>query len=156
MDKTPDLDSTTNSPPAKAPYVRPQLSLLGDVLKLTRGAAGSVADGLGGAQGSSIRLKKDVAYLDDEARTRIAQDVLSMRLANWEYIEPKLGSGRHLGIVIEDNPTIAAVNPSKESVNVYSYASMAIAAVQVQARELAELRDQVAQLREELAAIKKS
>ena len=158
MDTTSELDDgkVQNSSQARAPYVRPEVRLLGDVTELTRGAAGSVADGFGGAQGSSIRLKKDVAYLDEAGRARVAEDVLSMRLANWEYIEPKLSGQRHLGIIIEDNPEIAAVNPGKESVDLYSYASMAIAAVQVQAREIAALRAEVLALRSDLAAFKKS
>jgi hypothetical protein len=141
----------------RAPYVRPELKLLGDVLELTQGAGGSVSDGAKfGSHASSIQFKKDVAYLDDSARNAIARDLLSLRLANWEYIDPNMSGGhRHLGIIIEDSPDVAAVNPSKASIDLYSYASMAIAAAQVQAKQIETLQAELAELRRELAALKR-
>ena len=153
--REPEQTATPSLP--RVPYVRPQIVFLGDVMELTRGASGSVGDGVKGKSqsGSTIRLKKDVAYLDEAQRAAVARDLLSLRLATWEYKDPTVSGQRHLGIIIEDAPEVAAVHPSKESIDLYSYASMAIAAAQVQAKEIGELRAQVETLRAELATLKR-
>jgi hypothetical protein len=157
MEQNREHRDAAESSPARAPYVRPELKLLGDVLELTKGAGGSVADGgKFGSHASTIRLKKDVEYLDEARREAVARELLSLKLANWEYIDPATSGGhRHLGIIIEDSPDVAAVNPSKASIDLYSYASMAIAAAQVQAKEIETLRAEMAELRRELAALKR-
>jgi len=148
-------DKSSSVRTKRTPYLRPELKFLGDVTELTRGASGSVGDAQGFAQSSSVRFKKEVAYLDDEARENVVRELLSLRLATWEYIDSARAGQRHLGIIIEDSPNAAAVNHSKDSVDLYSYASMAIAAVQVQAQELSSLRQELSALRKEIASLKK-
>jgi hypothetical protein len=147
-DKRKDRRSSDETTPRKR-YERPELKLLGDVRELTQGGSGSVADALGFAQHSSLRFKRDVSYLDDGARASLMRSVLSMRLAQWEYKEDPARE-RRLGIIIEDDPNVAAINAAKDSVDLYAYTSMAIAAIQVQADEIASLRDELKALREEL------
>jgi hypothetical protein len=148
MEDKRDVDPIETAEPAqaRAAYVPPELIFLGDVRELTRGAAGSRSDG-GFAQSSSLRFKKDVSYVDDEARHAIARDLLSLRLATWEYKGAESPGRRHLGFIIEDSPAVDAVNPSKDTIDLYAYASMAIAAVQVQAKEIEDLRRELIELR---------
>lgn len=155
-EKSENQTATRKDTDRRAPYVRPELVLLGDVVELTRNSSGSVADGVkGGGMTSSIQFKKDVEYLDDRARDEVMRDLLSLRLATWEYSLPERAGQRYLGFIIEDSPGVAAVQPGKKSIDLYTYASMAVAAAQVQAREIDELRAEVSALREELRALKK-
>jgi hypothetical protein len=92
--------------------------------------------------------KRDVRYLTvadvDAARERL----LAIRLADYEYI--RAPGTRHLGFIIDDVDEATAracVAPDGEHVDLYGYASLAVAAVQAQQRELDELRRQVEELR---------
>jgi hypothetical protein len=97
---------------------------------------------------SSSRYKREIRYLDDTALRRVHHETLATRLATYAYTfgEPST----HLGFVIEDNASSPAVAPTKDRVDVYAYASMAVASIQVQEGELKELRGQVDELRREV------
>lgn len=51
------------------------------------------------------------------------------------------------GFLIDDNEPSEAVDPARDMVDLYGYTSRALAALQVQARELEALRREVAELR---------
>ena len=158
MEKKLEQDENRQVPPPSArrkPYVRPELVFLGDVKELTLATGGSRGDGGPFGQPSTIRAKEDILYLDETMRNSVARSALELRLASWRYKDSSLGTHRHLGIIIEDSPHAPAVDQTREVVDLYSYASMAIAAAQVQAKELQRLRDEVEALRREVATLKR-
>lgn len=103
---------------------------------------------------SQRAAKRDIAYLSPEQRADIARLLLDTRLARYRYNEQGAAEARHLGFIIEDQPTSPAVLPRGDRVDVYGYTSMAVAAIQEQAEELATLRAEVAALRAEMHALR--
>ena len=96
---------------------------------------------------SSRRAKKNIVYLNEIERQRIAGDVARLRLATYEYRDRALAGKRHLGFIIEDVPGSPAVDRDGNMVDLYGYASMLVAAVQEQARQIADLKAEIAQLK---------
>jgi hypothetical protein len=99
---------------------------------------------------SSRRYKRGIEYLADGDREALAVELERIRLATYEYKSPALAGKRHLGFIIEDNPDIPAVDVSRTQIDLYGYASMIVAASQVQAKRIDELEREVASLRAEL------
>jgi hypothetical protein len=75
-----------------------------------------------------------------------------MQLATYDDTHEAPAEQRHLGFIIEDDPHSSAVFVGRERVDLYGYASMAVATLQVQSRRIAELERQVAELRALLKA----
>jgi hypothetical protein len=98
---------------------------------------------------SSRGMKRDIAYLGDDERQALAARTLATRLATYRY----KGSdpSQHLGFIVEDDPSSPAVAATKDRVDLYAYTSMAVATLQEQARELTELRAEVAELRRDVS-----
>ncbi|MEZ4234668.1 MAG: hypothetical protein R3F59_00570 [Myxococcota bacterium] len=108
----------------------------------------------GGCPISLRAYKHDVHYLSDGERQAAAAKALGVRLATWRY-DGEVGPGKpHLGFVIDDDPASPAVQPDGRHVDVYGYASLAVAAVQEQQAQLDALQAQVAALRAELEAVR--
>jgi hypothetical protein len=108
-----------------------------------------------GAAGCPISLaayKKDIRYLDEDGLQGEHDALLALRLARWRYRWEPSDTRPRLGFVIDDAGPAACVAANGERVDLYGYASMAVAAVQVQAREIAQLRREMAALRAELRA----
>ena len=78
----------------------------------------------------------------------MATRTLATRLATYEY--KSQDHSRHLGFIIEDDPSSPAVLRGQDRVDLYGYASMAVATLQVQEREIVQLRREVEDLRREL------
>ena len=113
----------------------------------------SVDDPTAGPVGCPISLaayKKDIRYLDEAALRRQRDAVLRIPLATWRYRWERADAPARLGFLIDDVGTAACVQPSGERVDLYGYASMTVAAVQAQAREIAALREELAALRAEV------
>ncbi|HLK41326.1 MAG TPA: tail fiber domain-containing protein [Polyangiaceae bacterium] len=93
---------------------------------------------------SSRRFKDGIEYVGDSRLAELHDEALRIRLATYHY-KPQVAdpNPRHLGFIIEDNPASPAVAPGQEHVDLYGYVSMAIAAMQVQEREIAELREEL-------------
>ena len=70
-----------------------------------------------------------------------------MRLATWKYKHDP--SKQRLGFIIDDDEQSAAVDQLRDMVDLYGYTSMAVATLQLQAREIEALRREVAELRAE-------
>jgi hypothetical protein len=100
---------------------------------------------------STQKAKDDIAYVDSADLQRLHDETLSMRLATYRYkgpfIDPKDPSAKHLGFIIEDQPQSLSVDRLHDRVDLYGYMSMAVATMQVQEKEIAELR-------KELSAVK--
>jgi len=98
---------------------------------------------------SRAKYKTDIEYLSPAERAKLAQDVQSIPLVRYRY---KDGPERqHLGFIIEDVEPSPSVDSANDRVDLYGYTSMAIAALQEQRREIESLKDEVRELRGELA-----
>jgi hypothetical protein len=96
---------------------------------------------------STRRAKKDIVYLAETDRKRIADDLARFKLATYEYRDPALAGKRHLGFIIEDVPGSPAVDRDGNMVDLYGYTSMLVAAVQAQGKEIEQLKTELARLK---------
>jgi hypothetical protein len=103
----------------------------------------------GGCPISRVRFKQDIAYLGAEQLSSYHEQLVHMPLASWRY-RTAPDAAPQLGFVIEDIEPSAAV--SGDRVNMYGYLSMAVAAIQVQQRQIGALQAELQALRERLAA----
>ena len=104
---------------------------------------------------SQRKMKKDISYLSAEDTQRLSNELMDFRLATYRYKSEGEAERTHLGFIIDDVAPSAAVMSSGERVDMYGYATMTVAALQVQAREMAALRSQVDELKRELAKSKR-
>ena len=104
--------------------------------------------GPGGCPISRARFKDDIQYLDQGALQSYRDQITHLPLASYTYKHAK-GAGPQLGFIIDDiEPSVAVAG---DHVNMYGYLSMAVAAIQVQQRELDELRAELHALHEQCA-----
>jgi hypothetical protein len=103
---------------------------------------------------SRRQYKQNVEYLSEPQLTALRDELLRMRLATYRY-RSAADPHTHLGFILEDVEPSVAADSSRGRVDLYSYASMAVATVQLQAKELETLRRDVAALRKEVAALRK-
>jgi hypothetical protein len=95
-----------------------------------------------------VAVKRDVHYLDDEARERYARQLRAVKLATYRYRGGD--STPRLGFLLEDRPPAEAVDAERDMADLYGYTSLVVAAFQVQARQIEELQQEVARLRVEV------
>jgi hypothetical protein len=102
----------------------------------------------GGCPISRRAAKRDIAYLDAEAKAGLVQELRRLRLARYRYRDAP--DKQHLGFIIDDVPNGSAVDGPRDQIDLYSYLSMTVAALQeemarvdAQAREIAELRQRL-------------
>lgn len=108
--------------------------------------------GPGGCPISKRAVKKDIRYLDAIAEQSYAAQLYDLKLATWKY---KQGDGAtKLGIIIDDLPRSVAIDGRGDRVDLYSYTSLAIAAVKQQRRLIARQQVEMAQLRAEIESLK--
>lgn len=101
---------------------------------------------------SERRAKRDISYLTPDDVQRLHDELMRLRLATYQYRSEGPSAPRRLGFVIDDVGQSPAVAPGGSMVDVYAYASMAVAAIQAQSREIDELRHQVEALRRQCRA----
>lgn len=105
---------------------------------------------LSGCPISSRRQKTDLRYLSAGDLDRYARELRGIRLATYRY--RGVPGPTRLGFVLEDEPPgAAAVDPERDMADLYGYTSLAVAALQAQAREIDALKGEVAELRRALA-----
>jgi hypothetical protein len=98
----------------------------------------------GGCPISRALFKRDIAYLDERDLRSVRDDLMRIPLATYVYRDA-LTAGPQLGFLIDDiEPSVAA---SDDRVNLYGYLSMAVAAIQVQQRQIETLQREVRALR---------
>lgn len=90
--------------------------------------------------------KTNVAYLSPSDVQRLHDELLTYRLATYDYTQSAMGPGTRLGILIDDVAPSPSVAPDGNHVDLYAYTSMAVAALQTQAREIERLQRAVAVL----------
>jgi hypothetical protein len=89
--------------------------------------------------------KKDIRYLRPEDERRMRDELLAFSLAEYQYLHED-DDAPHLGFIIDDvEPSRAA--PGGESVDLYAYTTMAVAALKEQQREIDALRKEVERLK---------
>jgi hypothetical protein len=92
-------------------------------------------------------FKRDIEKVDDAGLKRVYEELRKIQLTTYAYkVDPKEAK-RHLGFIIDDTKTPYPINPDGNTVDLYGYMSMAVAAIQVQSREIEALRAEVARLR---------
>lgn len=107
----------------------------------------------GGCPISLASWKKDIRYLDETELRRQHDAVVRMPLATWRYAAEDPAAPLRLGFLIDDVGAAPCVRPSGQRVDLYGYTSMAVAAVQVQAREIEALRAELDALRREVGRL---
>lgn len=104
---------------------------------------------------SQAKHKRDIHYLTPAELDVVREDLLRVKLAEYSYKTEPEGTAPHRGLIIDDQPNhSAAVLPSRERVDVYGLASMAVATLQRQQEELMTLRTELATMRQELKELK--
>jgi len=91
--------------------------------------------------------KRQIEALDDDALARIYQELRGIQLSTYQYKTDPASAPRRLGFIIDDTKTAYPINADGNSVNLYGYVSMAVAAIQVQSREIEALRAEVKRLK---------
>jgi len=104
-----------------------------------------------GGGASRRAYKKNVQYLSDTDVKQLHDALLAFRLASWQYTMPGASPATHLGFIIDDVEPSPSIAETGNAVDLYGYASMAVAAVQTQAREIDELKAAVASLQKQVA-----
>ena len=111
--------------------------------------------GVGGCPISTRAYKDGIRYVDENHLLELHDEALALKLATYTY-KPEAGdpTPKHLGFIIEDNLASPAVDPAHSRVDMYGYVSLVVAGMQVQEREIAELRAELEGARREMAACK--
>lgn len=99
---------------------------------------------------SRRRYKQNIHYLGAQEVKRLHDALINFHLASYQYNMPWAPTDTHLGFIIDDVEPSPSVAPNGDTVDLYGYTSMAVAAVQEQAREIDQLRREVESLRHEL------
>jgi hypothetical protein len=103
----------------------------------------------GGCPISRMRYKKDIRYLSGGELRAVSDELMALPLARYRYRSDD--ARERLGFMIDGHESLACVDAEHDQVDLYGYTSMAVAALKVQAEEIAELRRQVTALRATLA-----
>ncbi len=89
-------------------------------------------------------FKEEIEYVAGAEREELAREALAIPLATYRYKTDGVGVKRHLGFIIDDQPkTSPAVASDATHVDEYGYASMLLATVQEQQKQIDALRKQV-------------
>lgn len=104
----------------------------------------------GGCPISRASAKQDIHHLGPVELERRYAELRALRLATYRYRQAGPGSAVRLGFIIDDGPPAICLNGSGDTVDLYGYTSLAVAAVQAQAKRIEALEREVAELRARL------
>jgi hypothetical protein len=90
--------------------------------------------------------KRDIEAVSDVDRLRLYGELRAIELRTYRYRDAPRSSPRRLGFIIDDTLAPEAINPDGNTVDLYGYLSMAVAALQTQAKEIEELRARIKKL----------
>jgi hypothetical protein len=111
--------------------------------------------GPGGCPISTAKYKNGIEYVHSSQLQQLHDETMGIRLATYTYKPQVADPGpTHLGFIIEDQQQSPAVDAMHDRVDMYGYVSMVVAAMQVQEKEITELREQVEDARREAASCK--
>lgn len=94
---------------------------------------------------SSRAVKREIAYVKEAERKALAQEILSVKLARYDYVDPQK-SGRKLGFILEDQPDASFSGEGR--VDLYAYMSAVVALAQEQQLEIEALKKEIAALQD--------
>lgn len=104
----------------------------------------------------STRTQKDaIHYVNEQELQQLADEVAQVKLARY-YYKQDTNKTPHLGFIIEDRPQSPAVERDRGRVDLYGYTSMAVAALQVQSKQLKAQQQQLEAMQREVATLKQS
>lgn len=95
---------------------------------------------------SRAKYKKDIAYVDSSELAMLHDEIVGYKLATYRYKPEAADAKEHLGFIIDDVPQDPSVGADGEHVDMYGYTTMAVAALQVQAKQIADLQREMKQL----------
>jgi hypothetical protein len=103
---------------------------------------------------SRRQYKDGIEYVDGAGLQELHDETIGIHLATYnykaQYDDP---NPKHLGFIIDDSPRQSpAVAWSRDRVDIYGYLSMVVATMQVQEKEIGELRRELESAREGKAA----
>jgi hypothetical protein len=101
---------------------------------------------------SQRQHKKDIGYLSHDDELRLADELMSFRLATYHYNTESSSDPHRLGFIIDDVAPSVAIAKDGEHVDLYAYTTMAVAALRTQQQQIAALQEQVDELKRALAA----
>lgn len=97
---------------------------------------------------SSRKFKDNIRYVDDGQLEQLHEEALHIRLATYNYkAQFEDPTARHLGFIVEDDPNSPAVDRPYDRVDLYGYLSMTLATIQVQEKEISDLRHELDSMR---------
>jgi hypothetical protein len=91
--------------------------------------------------------KKDVRYLDGAELAGLHDRLVGTKLAAWRYVGDRDDGRVHYGFVIDDDPTLPAADAERGVVDLYTWATMSAATLQVQEKRIAALEAEIAALK---------
>lgn len=111
----------------------------------------------GGCPISRAEYKRDIQYLDADGLARARAELMNLRLATYRYRGARDDDRAHLGVILEDGSAREGhalwADETHNRVDLYGYASLAVATAQVQAEELELLRGELATMRARLSTL---
>ena len=103
----------------------------------------------GGCPISRREAKRDIAYLDGSALDDLATKLRALRLARYRYKDaPKR---ERLGFMIDDGQGALAVDEARDQIDLYTYLSWTVAALQAEMKRVDAQGLEIARLRREIA-----
>lgn len=109
--------------------------------------AGKRDSGPGGCPVSSRKKKKNVRYLEGDEKERLSREVLGLKVASYEYIDPADGPSPTVGFIVEDTKDAAFVMNEHSRINMMSYTTSLVVTVQQQQSRLDKLERELSELR---------
>ncbi|MCA9522931.1 MAG: tail fiber domain-containing protein [Myxococcales bacterium] len=116
-------------------------------------AASDPRSGIGGCPISQRRFKTEIRYLSARDRERFHRELMQIRLATYRYKTAPTNAPKRLGFIIDDVSSRTCIDAKRERVDLYGYTSMAVAALQVQARKIAALERELALLKAQIGRL---
>lgn len=107
----------------------------------------------GGCPISRRAFKTEVSYLDRAAVDRLMADVRKLHLATYRYQDAP--ERLRLGFMIDDAPRSFAVDETRDQIDLYSYLSMAVGALQAEAARADAQEREIRTLRRRLNGLAK-
>ncbi|MES1209242.1 MAG: hypothetical protein ABUS79_25170 [Pseudomonadota bacterium] len=101
-------------------------------------------------------FKREIHQLDADEVQRVYAQLRDIKLSTYHYKNEPESNAPRLGFIIDDTASPYPINPDGNSVNLYGYASMAVAAIQAQGQEIAALKAEVARLRQQVTATRRT
>lgn len=99
--------------------------------------------------------KRKIRYVTPQERAALADKLLSVPLATWQYRLPAdtpEGQQTHLGFMIDGSAPPEALRASGDQVDLYGYTSLTVATLQTQAEQIKALTVQIEALTERVEA----